>query len=593
MIKKIFVTLVLGLIPFFLNAQDISLFQQFHGNYDYTAIGNTLNASENGINSDCTILSESAANLELTPSQTVVAAYLYWAGSGSGDFEIQLNAQSITSERTFNYTLDENRMFFAAFSDVTELVLSTSNGNYNVSELDNIELSEPYCSTGTNFAGWAMVIVYHDENLPINQLNVYDGLQTVPSELSINLDNINVVDTEGAKIGFIAWEGDSSLAVNESLRVNGNLISNPPLNPEDNAFNGTNSFTGSSSLFNMDIDVYNIQNNIEIGDDSATINLTSGQDLVMINNVITVLNSQLPDASVLLENIYTNCNSRLIDLHYRIQNAEGSQDLISGIPIAIYSNDLLQFQTATPSAIAVGESIQMNTTLEIPPNLGNNFTIKIAVDDNGFGMGIVTELMESNNEAVANVSLSESAPIRTLPTLEACLDGNGYASFNLENNLLNVEVTLLQNAVQFYENEEDAVQMNNAIANPNFYQTAETNYQIYVRFETEPCYQLAVFDIQAKECNPEIPNGFSPNGDGYNDWFNIQGLYDVFYAHELLVYNRYGKLIFVGDNDHKWYGFANRGTNSGNKKVPVGTYYYVLKLNNNTPPLIGWVYLNY
>lgn len=593
MIKKIFVTLVLGLIPFFLNAQDISLFQQFHGNYDYTAIGNTLNASENGINSDCTILSESAANLELTPSQTVVAAYLYWAGSGSGDFEIQLNAQSITSERTFNYTLDENRMFFAAFSDVTELVLSTSNGNYNVSELDNIELSEPYCSTGTNFAGWAMVIVYHDENLPINQLNVYDGLQTVPSELSINLDNINVVDTEGAKIGFIAWEGDSSLAVNESLRVNGNLISNPPLNPEDNAFNGTNSFTGSSSLFNMDIDVYNIQNNIEIGDDSATINLTSGQDLVMINNVITVLNSQLPDASVLLENIYTNCNSRLIDLHYRIQNAEGSQDLISGIPIAIYSNDLLQFQTATPSAIAVGESIQMNTTLEIPPNLGNNFTIKIAVDDNGFGMGIVTELMESNNEAAANVSLSESAPIRTLPTLEACLDGNGYASFNLENNLLNVEVTLLQNAVQFYENEEDAVQMNNAIANPNFYQTAETNYQIYVRFETEPCYQLAVFDIQAKECNPEIPNGFSPNGDGYNDWFNIQGLYDVFYAHELLVYNRYGKLIFVGDNDHKWYGFANRGTNSGNKKVPVGTYYYVLKLNNNTPPLIGWVYLNY
>lgn len=593
MIKKIFVTLVLGLIPFFLNAQDISLFQQFHGNYDYTAIGNTLNASENGINSDCTILSESAANLELTPSQTVVAAYLYWAGSGSGDFEIQLNAQSITSERTFNYTLDENRIFFAAFSDVTELVLSTSNGNYNVSELDNIELSEPYCSTGTNFAGWAMVIVYHDENLPINQLNVYDGLQTVPSELSINLDNINVVDTEGAKIGFIAWEGDSSLAVNESLRVNGNLISNPPLNPEDNAFNGTNSFTGSSSLFNMDIDVYNIQNNIDVGDDSATINLTSGQDLVMINNVITVLNSQLPDASVVLENIYTNCNSRLIDLHYRIQNAEGSQDLISGIPIAIYSNDLLQFQTATPSAIAVGESIQMNTTLEIPPNLGNNFTIKIAVDDNGFGMGIVTELMESNNEAVANVSLSESAPIRTLPTLEACLDGNGYASFNLENNLLNVEVTLLQNAVQFYENEEDAVQMNNAIANPNFYQTAETNYQIYVRFETEPCYQLAVFDIQEKECNPEIPNGFSPNGDGYNDWFNIQGLYDVFYAHELLVYNRYGKLIFVGDNDHKWYGFANRGTNSGNKKVPVGTYYYVLKLNNNTPPLIGWVYLNY
>ena len=59
-----------------------------------------------------------------------------------------------------------------------------------------------------------------------------------------------------AKIGFTAWEGDSNLAVNETLRVNGNIISNPPLNPEENAFNGTNSFTGSSQLYNMDLDFY-------------------------------------------------------------------------------------------------------------------------------------------------------------------------------------------------------------------------------------------------------------------------------------------------------------------------------------------------
>ena len=46
--------------------------------------------------------------------------------------------------------------------------------------------------------------------------------------------------------------------------INGNLIANPPLNPENNAFNGTNSFTGASDLYNMDLDVYNIQNNIHI-----------------------------------------------------------------------------------------------------------------------------------------------------------------------------------------------------------------------------------------------------------------------------------------------------------------------------------------
>jgi hypothetical protein len=50
----------------------------------------------------------------------------------------------------------------------------------------------------------------------------------------------------------------------------------------------------------MDLDVYNIQNNIKIGDTSAKIQLTSGQDFVMINSIVTKLNSQLPDATIAL-----------------------------------------------------------------------------------------------------------------------------------------------------------------------------------------------------------------------------------------------------------------------------------------------------
>jgi hypothetical protein len=43
-------------------------------------------------------------------------------------------------------------------------------------------------------------------------------------------------------------------------------------------------------LYNMDLDVYT-QNNINIGDTSAQIQLTSGQDFVMINAIVTKLNS--------------------------------------------------------------------------------------------------------------------------------------------------------------------------------------------------------------------------------------------------------------------------------------------------------------
>ena len=41
----------------------------------------------------------------------------------------------------------------------------------------------------TNFAGWAILIVYENSSLPLNQINVYDGLQGVPDNLSIDLSH--------------------------------------------------------------------------------------------------------------------------------------------------------------------------------------------------------------------------------------------------------------------------------------------------------------------------------------------------------------------------------------------------------------------
>lgn len=485
--------------------QDISLYHQHNGRYDYTAIGNTLNPVENGAFSDCSILTEAEATLNLAQNQTIIAAYLYWAGSGSGDFQISLNSESITPDRTFSYTLDTNRQFFAAFTDVTQLVESHGNGVYLVSNLDQIEISESYCSTGTNFAGWALVVIYEDMSLPLNQVNIYDGLQAVPEAINIQLTNLNVLDVEGAKIGFIAWEGDASLAVNESLTMNGFLLSNPPLNPVTNAFNGTNSFTGESNLYNMDIDYYDIQNTINIGDTQAMIQLTSGQDLVMVNNIITVLNSQLPDATIQLsEDVETSCFSRTIHLDYTVFNLNSTDELPAGTTIAFYINSQLIGQTQTDNDLDIGEFLEGSISLDIDSSFPEEVEIIATVDDDGSGTGLIQEINENNNSDSINVELSNEG------------------------------------------------------------------------------------------CPVLVPQGFSPNGDGYNDWFNIQGLYDVFVNHKLLIYNRYGTLIFEGNNDLKWEGTSNRGPNPSSKKLPVGTYFYVLHLNEDGyGTLTGWVYLNY
>lgn len=67
----------------------------------------------------------------------------------------------------------------------------------------------------------------------------------------------------------------------------------------------------------------------------------------------------------------------------------------------------------------------------------------------------------------------------------------------------------------------------------------------------------------------EIPNVFTPNGDGLNDSFTIVNV--QYYENELTIYNRWGQSVFATSN------YANQWRAVG---VPDGTYYYVLKLGD-------------
>ena len=577
-----------------LAAQNISLFNQLNGRLDYTAIGNTLNTSENNSAVDCVINTASSATLNLSASQTIEAAYLYWAGSGSGDFNVTLNTTEITPSRTFAYTLDSSREFFAAFADVTTLIQSNGNGLYTLSNLEQINITSAYCSTGTNFAGWAITIIYSDPNLPLNQLNVYDGLESVPNNITIQLDNLNVMDTNGARIGFIAWEGDAGLAVNEVLQMNGITLSNPPLNPANNAFNGTNSFTNDSNLYNMDIDVYPIENTINVGDSSAIIQLSSGQDLVMVNNIITVLNSQLPDASIAIDTVDQRCNSRDLTIEYTIENLNSTHFLPANTPIAFYFNSTLVAQAQTTDDIPMNGTESNVISLTVDPLLLNTINLTIVVDDNGTGNGIITEINETNNTASTSIEFLESSEPTPLSSLIGCNFGNNQAVFNLQNALNEIDPSFDLETVVFYQSLEDLIDDLGALIDPSKYINANGIDTIYFRLDADPCYEIFSVNLQVSECEPNIPQGFSPNGDSFNDWFNIEGLYDVFLQHELLIFNRLGAIIFKGENDLKWDGKANYGPLKGDNLLPVGTYFYVLHLNvQNAKPRSGWVYMNY
>jgi len=400
--------LLFFVLPAFLFAQQIELFQQFNGHYDYVSFGNTLNTSENSATTQCEILTQSTATLRLFEGQEFVAALLYWAGSGPGDLDVELNGMPVTAERTFSedYQNGSNFEFFAAYADVSDIVGVDAGGAYTVSELDLTNVIQQYCGNGLNFGGWAITVIYEDPSLPLNQISFYDGLESVSGtnqNLSIVLENLNILNDNLAKIGFLAWEGDEGIAVTESLKINGTIVSNPPLNPSNNAFNGTNSYTGSDRLYNMDLDFYDIEDAIEPGDTQVAIDISSGQDFVLINNVITTINSEIPDATIIVDNVNIPCGTNNLIVDYTIYNVNSTDKLPANTPIAFYNNDVLIGQSQTISEILIGASESNTISIPFTPTGPPPYNLKAVVDDDGTGMGVVFETNETNNEFITSI----------------------------------------------------------------------------------------------------------------------------------------------------------------------------------------------
>jgi gliding motility-associated-like protein len=70
-----------------------------------------------------------------------------------------------------------------------------------------------------------------------------------------------------------------------------------------------------------------------------------------------------------------------------------------------------------------------------------------------------------------------------------------------------------------------------------------------------------------------IPEGFSPNGDGVNDRFEITGI-AAYPGNTFQVFNRWGQEVYAArDYDNSWDGRSHNGG-----ELPSSTYFYVLNL---------------
>ena len=98
-------------------------------------------------------------------------------------------------------------------------------------------------------------------------------------------------------------------------------------------------------------------------------------------------------------------------------------------------------------------------------------------------------------------------------------------------------------------------------------------YHLIVTDSTGCSYSMKNIRIpeNLNECI-HVPNVFTPNDDGINDTWEITHI-DMYPDAKIFVYNRWGQKMYEGDGTSEYWNGEYRG-----KKVPAGTYFYVVAL---------------
>lgn len=89
-------------------------------------------------------------------------------------------------------------------------------------------------------------------------------------------------------------------------------------------------------------------------------------------------------------------------------------------------------------------------------------------------------------------------------------------------------------------------------------------------------------EIRCRIVFPEIPDAFSPNGDGINDVWNIKDK-ESFPDIKVTIYNRWGQMVWKSERGYPvpWDG------RSEGKELPVDSYHYVIEINEGSKLVIG------
>lgn len=82
--------------------------------------------------------------------------------------------------------------------------------------------------------------------------------------------------------------------------------------------------------------------------------------------------------------------------------------------------------------------------------------------------------------------------------------------------------------------------------------------------------------------NVKISKAVIPNGDSWNEFFEVTEVESCGFITNLKIFNRWGARFFESAiYANNWSGISDGSTFGGAKRLPAGTYYYVVILENS------------
>ncbi|WP_117171958.1 T9SS type B sorting domain-containing protein, partial [Lutibacter oceani] len=280
------------------------------------------------------------------------------------------------------------------------------------------------------------------------------------------------------------------------------------------------------------------------------------------------------DAIVNATGEYLNC-ATITEMHQTDPDLSNNTSCIATNPV-----DVVDLELTKEVALSLGNQGPVSTTGVLQPYAETNVDFTITLTNNGpsdaTGVQVVDLLPNGYNFVSVSVSTGSYD------------DGSGIWNVG----------TIVNGAIETL--------IITAYVNPlgNWLNVAEVLAVNELDLDSTPNNgDIFEDDMDQISTNPivllTIAEGFSPNGDGINDVFEIEFLEVLFPNFGMEIVDRYGNLVYKykhNGNPYQtpewWNGFSSGSMNFNNEALPSGTYFYTIYFNNNErKPQTGWIYL--